>query len=206
MSNYKRIKIEDGQFTLLQGQDLYQVPIELGDREIWFQWYSEQECTIWLLFKSGLRLPYTSGKQGQFSVQVNDCELLEVHTKKAATVCAACIHSALHRRDNLDYTKAAIAPPPPAQLQMSYLVNAEVKRQLQGLGVYNETLEIDDDDDLEKHDWEDDEEEPFGSGYMDPEAETPRKARVRPTAPDVVPDDPKPSKPDGGSGPEPAAT
>lgn len=190
--SYKRNTLDEGQFTLLSGPK-HEVELVPGDLDLWVQWYCSHALTVWLYFQSGMRLPYSVASAGSFNVRVRDILSVVLETDKEATVCVGVSYKELAIADKLDYTPVEITPPRAAQLDLSSMLTSEVKRQLAAMGYIKpgDTLEVDDEDNLEEDDDDD-----FGEGYMEEEQPVPLPKRGKSGASKGAPPPSDPDKSD----------
>lgn len=179
----KRQKIDAEDFTVLSG-DKHEIELPMGDLDIWAEWYSDKECVAWIYFDTGLTLPYATGQQGAFNVLTKNAISLVLTSAKSATV-AVCVKSKnLAIKEQSDWTPVEIAPPRPGELQISALVSAQVRAELEKMGVLNDdTLEVDNEDNLE----DEYDDEGFGPGYMEEEDLPPQPPGKKGTAPKAAP-------------------
>lgn len=182
-------EIDPDQFTMLHGKDAYGIDVPDGDLDISIRWYADHNCIVWLNFdKLGEKsVPVLHGVSGNQVVRAKKVVSVEIATDKKATLCACVSYRELNRSDQLDYTPVEITPPPPAQLQMSHLVNEAVMRQLQSMGINpHQNLVVSDEDDLED---EDDDPDEFGPGFMEDDSDL--FDETAPTSPQEPPSGPK---------------
>lgn len=176
--SYKRQTFDHGQYTMLSGQERHEVELVPGDLDLWVEWYSPRDITVWLIFQSGVRVAYSNGLRGSFNVRVRDILSVVLETTKGNSLVVAVQYKELAVTDKLDYTPVVIDPPKGAQLDLSAIMRREVAEQLSRLGYVKEgePLEIDEEDNLE----EDDDDEGFGAGFMEDEVpvELPRRPRA----------------------------
>jgi len=206
---YKRQTFDEGQFTLLSGSLKHEVELVPGDLDLWVEWFSDGLVTVWLLFQSGKRIPYSQAASGSFNLKVRDVIslILEVNTK-SSTIAASVLMKELAIKDKLDYTPVEIAVPKKAQMDLSALMSAEVRKQLTAMGIAapGDTLEVEDEDNLEEEIPDE-----FGPGYMEDEeplVTLPRRSKSRaksdPPSDNAASGDTPPSDPEPGGGPAPA--
>lgn len=180
MNSYKRIKLENAQYTMLSGGTKHEIELPHGDLDVWTEWYSDDDCVVWLYWDNGLQLPYGHGKRGHFNVKAAGLISLVLTTKKSATVVVAVKYKNLAVVEQADWTPVEITPPKPAELQLSALINERVRFELERMGVLgrdDKTLEVSEEDEL----GDDESDEGFGPGYMEEEepidADAPEKPR-----------------------------
>lgn len=194
MSISKRVKLDPDQFTMFHGKETHEIEMPYAeDIDLWVEWFADRDVCVWLYFTSGKRVPFASALKGHFNVKTSNVLSVVLQSPKSATILACVSYKDLAVTDKLDYTPVEIAPPPPAQLQLSSLMDEAIRRRLSEMGIPDK-LEVTDEDNLE--DEEDD--EGFGEGYMEDEEPGPRKPA---SAKKPRPGD---SAPDGGVGVEPA--
>lgn len=206
-STYKTVKIDPEQYTMLHGKTQYEVELVPGVLDLWVEMYATEPVTVSLLYTGGLQLPYVAAQtHAQFSVRTLNVLSVILNCSKSCTVCVCVSWKDLAQREKSEWVKSVIVPPRPAELQLSSLIDAKVRAQLERMGVFDEKLEISEEDNLE----EDIDDEGFGVGYMEDEEPKPRpkkeKAKSEPAAssgdaPDVSPG----VKPDSDAGPTPQA-
>lgn len=173
MNHYRTIKFDPDQWVMLTGKDKYELELVPGWLDLWFEWRSTDDVTAWLYFVDGKRVPYASGRSGHFSVRTLNVLSVVLETLKRATTCVCISYRDLAKMEKGDPTKLTVEVMPPAQLSLQ----ESVRRELIKLGVTNDTIEVDDEDNLE----DDIPEDEFGEGYMDPElpVEAPPSKKVR---------------------------
>jgi len=204
-STNKRIPLAEAQFTMLSGSDKHEVELPHGEIDIWCEWYSDKECVVWIYYDSGLTIPYASGMKGHFNVKTVGAISLVLACPKSATVVTCVKTKNLNPAQHMEWTPVEIIPPRPAEMQISALVNDQVRRELERLGVLtDDKLEIGEEDNLE----DEDEDEGFGPGFM--EEEEPlnpppprRKDKGKPAGGNPAPDVNPGSEPNNPPVPEP---
>lgn len=183
MNHYRTKKLNADQFQSLGGQ---KTEVELPKDsviDLWVEWYCSSPVVVYLKYATGLDVPYATSASGFFSLRtVNLLSVLFVKPKDADGV--GCVQfKDLAVKEKGDWTPVAIAPPPPLSVQLSSLIDNQVKAQLERMGVLNEKIDISDEDNLE----EDVDADEFGGGYMEEEEPTRKKKPKAKPQPEPAP-------------------
>jgi len=176
---YKRIKLDPEKFQDLKGS---KIEVELPKDAVlalWVEWYCSSPVVVSLVYATGLVVPYAVDAQGSFALQtLNLLSVLFEKDGKSHGVGSVQVKD-LAVREKGNWAPVEIAPPPPLTLQLSSLIDTQVKAQLERMGVVNEKIDISDEDNLE----EDVDQDEFGGGYMEDEEPT-RKGKRKAKAAD----------------------